>query len=139
MPSAERGARSRAWPARTGVFVADVRADGPLCLLLSTQCSAGCGSRTFCARQVLLAFEHLSSLQLAIAGPESTMSLTIEVRVLEGRDLLACDVSKTAYLTNLFSKPEPTSSDPFVTIHIGEQRSAHHASPDADRSRQKLS
>ena len=137
MPSAERGARSRAWPARTGVVVADVRADGPLCLLLSTQYSAGWGSRTFRARQVLLAFEQLSSLQLAIAGPESTMSLTLEVRVLEGSNLLACDAPKSAF--NLFGKPEPTSSDPFVTIHVGEQRSAHHASPDADRSRQKLS
>ena len=52
-------------------------------------------------------------------------SIQIEVRVLEGRDLLACDVAKTAatataYLTKFGSKPEPTSSDPYVTIHIGE-------------------
>ena len=51
-------------------------------------------------------------------------SIQIEVRVLEGRDLLACDVAKTAatataYLTKFGSKPEPTSSDPYVTIHIG--------------------
>ena len=43
--------------------------------------------------------------------------LELHVVVLEGKDLLPCDVA----ITDRIQGNEPTSSDPYVTMHVGTE------------------